>query len=427
MTVTAPAHPLASDPAARPAGRPAARVLGRRASFWVSAGVVGHTLWTSAAPAMTYPLYAAQWGLTHLTLTAIFATYPAVVVAVLVGFGDLSDHVGRRATMLLGLGASLAGVLLFALAPSVAWLFAGRALMGLGVGLSVGPATAALVEFAPEDRPDLAGSVTTAAQAAGFAASLLLGGLMVQYAPLPTRLSFWLLAAIIAALLAATWFLPGRRAGDAGRGWRPRLPRVPRALRTGFAVAALGVVTAYTHGVLILSLGAQVARDLVGSGDALVNAAALALFAVASGIVGILARHVVARVALMTGALASAAGMMLLAVSVHTRALGCLLAATSISGVGYGLLFLGGLEVINRITPSSRRGGVFSALYLLGYLSMAVVALLLGHVATLRGLSLATDLGAGIIALFSVGTAALATTLLPFEGQGPRCDADVSA
>jgi hypothetical protein len=43
--------------------------LGRSASFWVSAAVVAHTLWTSAAPAMTYPLYAAQWGLTPTATT----------------------------------------------------------------------------------------------------------------------------------------------------------------------------------------------------------------------------------------------------------------------------------------------------------------------------------------------------------------------
>jgi hypothetical protein len=33
-------------------------VLGRRASLLVSAGVVSRTLWTSAAPALTYGLYA---------------------------------------------------------------------------------------------------------------------------------------------------------------------------------------------------------------------------------------------------------------------------------------------------------------------------------------------------------------------------------
>ena len=70
--------------------------------------------------------------------TGIFAIYPIVVVAVLIGFGDISDHIGRRATMLMGLGASLAGTLLFAVAPSVIWLFLARALMGIGVGLTAG-------------------------------------------------------------------------------------------------------------------------------------------------------------------------------------------------------------------------------------------------------------------------------------------------
>ena len=47
------------------------RMLGRRAGFWVMTAVVAHTLWTSAAPSMTYPLYASEWGLTHMATTAI--------------------------------------------------------------------------------------------------------------------------------------------------------------------------------------------------------------------------------------------------------------------------------------------------------------------------------------------------------------------
>jgi hypothetical protein len=47
-------------------------VLGRRASLLVSAGVVSHTLWTSAAPAF----YAQEWHLTHTVTAAIFAIYP---------------------------------------------------------------------------------------------------------------------------------------------------------------------------------------------------------------------------------------------------------------------------------------------------------------------------------------------------------------
>src|ERR1700738_277585 len=74
--------------------------LGQCTSFWVAAGVVAHTLWTSAAPAMTYPLFAEEWHLTHTVTTGVFAIYPIVVAAVLVGFGDVSDYVGRRAAIL---------------------------------------------------------------------------------------------------------------------------------------------------------------------------------------------------------------------------------------------------------------------------------------------------------------------------------------
>jgi predicted MFS family arabinose efflux permease len=405
-------------PRPRATGKPTPFALGRRASFWVSAGVVGHTLWTSAAPAMTYRLYAAEWHLTHVVTTAIFAIYPIVVVAMLVGFGDLSDHIGRRATMLLGLAASLTGVLLFAVAPSVAWLFVGRAFMGVGVGLSVGPSTAAMVEFSAGGSSKRAASVATAAQAVGFASALLLGGALIEYAPLPTRLSFWTLFVILAVLFAATWCLPRGAIADASARWRPKLPSLPAPLRRTFAVASIAVMTAYTHGVLILSLGAQVAHDLVGSPNALVNGAALSLFAIVSGVIGVVAKRLPFRVAMTMGALASAAGMALLAVAVARHDLPVFLTATATAGAGYSLLFLGGLETINRAGPAEHRGGVLSALYLLAYLSLGVVALVLGVVATDWGLGLAIDLGAGVIALLSGLTIVLVGSM-PKSGACP--------
>jgi predicted MFS family arabinose efflux permease len=384
------------------------QVLGQRASFWVSAGVVTHIFWTSAAPAMTYRLYAEQWHLTPTVTTAVFAVYPIVVVAVLVGFGDLSDHIGRRLVILLGLGASLIGTLLFAVAPDVLWLFAGRALTGIGVGLTAGTATAALVDFSAEGQSKRAASVTTIAQAVGFSGALLLGGALTQYAPWPTRLGFWVLFALIAGLFVATWFLPRRRGGPAAsRRWRPKSPSIPAGLRPAFALAASAVTTAYTHGVLILSLGGQVGHDLVGSSNALVNGAALSLFAITSGVVGISARGLSPRPAMLLGAIASVASMGLLALSVARQELSIFLASTAIAGVGYSLLVLGGLALLGGAVPERHRGGVLSALYLFAYLSMGTVALGLGVVATERGLGLAVDLGAAAITLLSLGTIGL--------------------
>jgi hypothetical protein len=147
-----------------------------------------------------------------------------------------------------------------------------------------------MVEFSAAGQTQRSASVAAAAQAAGFAAALLLGGALAQFAPLPTRLTFWLLFVVLAVLFVATWGLPREPVGEPGS-WRIRAPSVPRSLRGSFGLAALAVLTAYTHGVLILSLGGQVAHDLVGSPNAFVNGSILSLFAVVSGIVGVAARR----------------------------------------------------------------------------------------------------------------------------------------
>jgi len=276
-----------------------------------------------------------------------------------------------------------------------------------------------MVEFSAEGQAKRAASITAAAQAFGFAAALLLGGALTQYAPWPTHLSFWVLFALIALLFAATWFLPRHVDGQASSRWRPRVPSVPPGLRPAFVrpafvLASIAILTAYTHGVLILSLGGQVARDLVGSPNAFVDGAALSLFAITSGVLGIIARDLRPRPAVMLGAIASAGGMGLLALSVAWHGLLSFLAATAMSGVGYSLLFLGDLALINGAIAVERRGGVLSAVYLLAYSSLGIVALVLGAVATQRGLGLAVNLGASVITLLSLATGACS----------PRCRPD---
>jgi MFS family permease len=384
-------------------------VLGRRARLLVSAGVVSHTLWTSAAPALTYGLYAKEWHLTHTVTAGIFAIYPIVVVVMLVSFGGISDQIGRRATMLTGLFASLIGALLFAVAPDVWWVFAGRALMGIGVGLAASPSTAAILEFTSPENAKSAASVTMGAQAIGFVAALLLGGALTEYGPWPTRLCFWVLALFLIVLLIGTWFLPGHTPGDAGGDWRSRMPSVPKHVRRAFAVSSTAMVAAYTFGVLVLSLGGQVEHDLIGSPNAFINSAVLSLFPIVMGAIGIIARTLSPRTTLIVGALVSGLGMVLLILAVNLRDLAIYLLATAAAGGAYSLLFVGGLQVISAVAPERNRGGILSALYLLGYLSMGALALVLGAIATARGLSLAVDLGAAAIILMNVATLVFAT------------------
>jgi MFS family permease len=382
--------------------------LGRAASFWVSAAVVAHTLWTSAAPAMTYPLYAAEWGLTPTVTTAIFAIYPIVVVMVLVGFGDISDYIGRRATMLFGLAASLIGVFLFAVAPSIFWVFVGRAFMGLGVGLSASPSAAAMVEFSAPGQSQRASAITTAAQALGLMCAALVGGGLIEYAPFPTRLNFWVLLFVLLAVFAATWFLPRHTSAEARGRWRPKAIVVPKGIRDIFASATIAVTASYALGAVVLSLGAQIAHDLIGSSNSLINGATIALFAVVASAVTIPARRLASATAILVGGTASAVAIALLAVSASEHALPVFIAAAATAGAGYSLLFSGGLNLLSTNAPPHHRGGTLSALFLVAYLTQGIVALGLGTIATARGLAFAIDIGAIFIAILSIAAIPLA-------------------
>jgi MFS family permease len=389
-----------------PSGPP--RTLGRRASFWVAAAVVMHTLWTSAAPAMSYPLFARLWHLTPTVTTGMFAIYPVFVVVTLLLFGNVSDHIGRRAAMLLGLAASIVGVALFAFAQDVAWAYAGRAFMGIGVGLSSSPATAALVEFSPAGQTARANLVATVATAVGVVGATLLGGALIQYAPWPLHLNFLVLLAVLLAIFAFAWFLPRHAPRDTQARWRPGAVVVPRGLLRVFATAATAVTAAYAHGAVVLSLGAQIGRDLIGSTNALVTGAVIAVFATAVAAAALVARRLSGASAVISGGVFSALGMALLVMSATRHALALFLVSAVTAGVGYSLQFLGGLTLINAHAPAHHRAGTISAVYLIGYLLMGTIALGLGVAATAWGLARAVEIGAPILGVLALAGAALA-------------------
>lgn len=367
-----------------------------RFAFGISAAVVAHTLWTSAAPAMIYPLYAAQWHLSMTVLAVIFGLYPLSVVLTMLMSAGLSDRLGRKHVMLGGLVSSAAGVLMFAVAGEVYTLMAGRVLMGIGVGLSAGPSAAALVDYAGKGGTARSASVTLGAQSVGFAGALLLAGALVTWAPLPTRLSFYVLFALLLVLLLLCLFIPADRPSDPTHRLLAR-PHVPPYLRRSFIYAALAVMGAYTHGVLISSLGAQVARSLIGSPSAWVNSLALALFPVALGIAGGLARKVEARRAIVTGSVLSVLGMVSLCLSVSAHSLAYFVGASLVSGAGYAFMTFGGLALIAQETRREDRGNAMSMLFVFAYLFTGGLAIALGKTATNLGLATAVYTGAFIL------------------------------
>jgi MFS family permease len=164
--------------------------LGRRMAFWLLALTLGLLLFASSAPSPLYVVYQSDWGFSAITLTSVFAVYALALLVTLISAGSLSDHVGRRPALLAALAIEMVGMLLFAEARDVQWLFAARILQGVATGIAMGAISAALLDLAPEDNPKLGALMGVAAPLSGLAAGALASGFLVQYAPAPTHLVY---------------------------------------------------------------------------------------------------------------------------------------------------------------------------------------------------------------------------------------------
>jgi hypothetical protein len=401
-----------------PSERQAVPTLSNRASFWTSASVIAIALWTSGSASMVYPVYVAEWHITPITITSIFAVYPITLVVVLIVFGGISDFIGRRAALLAGLAAMAIGILLFALAPGVGWLYAGRVLQGIGVGLAMAPASAAMVEFTPGGPSNPRGasrasSINTAATAVGLALATVVGGALVQYAPLPAHLAYWVLLVLTATSAAFVLVMPRTTAATTTtERWRPKGVTVPRGMAAVFITAALAMAAVFAMGAMFLSLGSSIAKNLIGTDNALVAGSVIAISAVLIGTSAVLGRRLPARTAVAIGGVSIAVGMGMLVLSATGASLLAFVASSVFAGTGYGLLFLGGLGLINAHAPAHHRAQTLSAAYLVAYLTQGLVAVAIGLSATVTGLALAVDLWAPVIALLCLSASVVALVTL---------------
>lgn len=374
--------------------------LSARGGFWTAGAVVALALWTSACPTMTYPLYQSGWHLSTTTVTWIFAAYPIALIPVLVVFGDLSDHIGRRAAMLLGLGAELVGVLLFAAATDVGWLLAGRAFMGLGVGLSLGAANVAMVEFSAPGQEKRAGAIATAVSALGIALAMLVGGALTAYAPYPLRLNFVVLAVIIAVIGVLVTCLPRHTRDETDEPWRVRAIVIPRGNRGIFTAGSITMASSFLIGAIVLPLGAKIAQQLAGSTNALVTGLLLSVFAGCITLNALVARKLGVWVLVFAGAAGSVAAVWLLVLTGATHSLTVFFLASACAGAAYAFDFAGGLTVLNRYAAPHHRASMVSGGYLVGYLCQGIGAPALGAIVTRHGLMAGLTAGATAFSVF---------------------------
>jgi MFS family permease len=360
--------------------------LPKAGAFWILAGVFLLVFFASAAASPLYGVYQARFHFSDATLTAVFAVYVLVLLVTLLFFGSVSDYLGRRPVIVAALVFSVAGCAVFLVAHGTGALFAARSLQGIASGLATGPTGAALIDLQPPGS-HRAPLVTSVFSSLGLALGGLITSVLVQYAPAPTRLVWWVLLAIFAAGIVAVLFMPepgGRRPGVLGS-LRPHVA-VPRPARRTFAAAVPCIVTGWALGGLYLSLGPTLAAQATGSPNLLWGGLVIFLLCGTGAAAALLLRNVGARTTMLSGCLFLLAGMGVTLGAIAATTSAVFLVGSGVAGVGFGLAFLGSFRVVTALAEPGDRAGLVTAIYIVGYLAFSVPALIAGVATTRFGL-----------------------------------------
>jgi MFS family permease len=292
-------------------------------------------------------------------------------------WGRLSDRVGRRPILLLGLLGSVAGFTIFGLASTLSMLFLGRALMGI-FGATIPTAQAAVADVtAPEDRARGMGLIG-AAIGLGFILGPALGGLLANLSsvlrlPLfernPYALPCLASAALAASnLVAAAFFLPEslpkERRGSHIAERFSRLDQISRGLTDArirrllltYFLFMLGFTMMEATLTLFIEgrIGAGDHAQLVRRVGYLFGFIGIIQVALQGGLVGRLARALGERQLLIAGC------------SITALSLAAMPAATSWAGIygcafglacGHGLSQPSISSLISRASPAESQGG----------------------------------------------------------------------
>ena len=357
-------------------------------------------------PTPLYAVYSQRFGFSSAVLTAVFALYAFVLVPALMLFGQLSDRLGRRLVLLMGLGAGAAGLIIFALAESTAWLFAGRAFQGLAVGMASSAATAALVELEPAcdtRRPALLAGL---AQAGGSGAGPLIAGLLAEWAPDPLRLPYVVLLVATAAVGLLALRIPEPLRARSGR-WQITRPAVPADIRRPFARIALTAAVLWAAVALFLSIVPSYAATLLETSNLALLGAITAVMLAASCAAQVVAhRGMASRRAQQAGLVLLALGLAGLVGASPLGSLPLLLVAAVLTGAGHGIGFLYAQDDLNRIAPADRRGEVTAAFITCIYVAVAGSVIAVGLLDTRTSLAVGVAIVASVLAAIALSAGA---------------------
>ncbi|MCZ7375081.1 MFS transporter [Micromonospora sp. WMMC250] len=397
--------------------------LSPRVSLLLLASILVSFLAASAAPTPLYGTYQERWHFSPVTTTVVFAVYALAVLASLLTFGKLSDHVGRRPVLAVAIVVQMLSLVVFIFANGVPTLVVARLLQGLAAGAATGAVGAGMLDI-DRARGTLANSI---APGIGTGSGALLSALLIDFLPAPTRLVYVVLFVVLLIQLVGIALMPETVTPMAGarRSLRPEI-KLPRAVREPLLVVVPVLFAVWALAGFFGALGPALVRSLMNT-SIVVGGLVLFVFAVFGSIAVLLMRNTAARTVILIGIVALVLGMVVTLVSVMAESVPGFFVGLALGGVGFGGGFQGSLKTITPLVEAHERASVLSLLYIVCYVGFGLPTVIAGFLVVYAGglpqtadeYSVAVILLA-LVALFGVRRATRTTQPAAATGRGTR-------
>lgn len=353
----------------------------------------------ASAPSPFYPVLAAEIGFDAIVISAVFAVYAIALLLALLSAGSLSDHIGRRPVAIGGLLLLAVSMILFWHADTVTTLVLARILQGAASGVLIAALSAAALDLAPGGRSRVAALWNALSPGIGLALGALISGIALDVTGQPL-LDVFAPLTVIYLVLAALFFLAPETAPLRPGAWGSLSFRlsVPAGIRSDFWRGAPAIIAGWATGGLFLSLGANIVRTELGGEAHVWQGLAVAMLSGVGAITAFAFRNRRPRTSVIFGTAALAAGTALSLWALSAASLPFYLAATAVTGMGFGTAFSGVVASLAPRIPATDRADTFAVIYLLAYLAFGVPAVVAGTLVGVFGLEVVC-VGYGIVVI----------------------------
>jgi MFS family permease len=380
--------------------------LSRTTTFWVIVAGYLALMIAASTPSPLYVVYQAKWHFQTSTLTVIFGVYAVALLASLLTVGGLSDFVGRRPVLMGAFGLLTAGMIVFACAQGVAWLFAGRIMQGLAAGASIGTLSAGIIELAPPGRQRLATLLNALIPSIGLGLGALVAGAFAEWAPDPTVLVYLAVAAAVATLVVLIAFAPESEQprGGALKSLTPRV-RIAAPVRSAFLQAVPSLFAPWAQMGLTLSLLVSVTSARFGVTNRFEAGLVVVAVCAAGALAGFALRDSTPSGSTMLGSVGLIVGIPVTLAGLRADILSLFILGSIVGGLGLGASLSGSIRTLSVLPAPQERGEFFAGVYVVGYLAFSIPAVAAGFAAVHVGLLRTTY-------VYGVGVTLLALAVL---------------